>query len=787
MKHVPALAVAVVVSGMVAPAPGTDAGTWQAESLSPSANVVVDPAAVGGKAVAVADQAPEAWLLKDQALSIPQPGKHVLVFRMKVEHSAHLGTPIVARAYQSGQEIGAAVWFGAHFTRDARYQDLALPVEVRASEPVRVTLGWRPVRNMNYYLHQYLHIPARSSEHAPVAQGDLGRVWFDQVGLRAKNQTAGISSVRCRKIHLRRDETQHATVVVSNYTASAQRVELAVEAVTRIDAVRRLGAWSLTLPAHGSRTVTHAWSVGGEAYGRQVRAVLRRGPDVLDRREAYFGVSDNIWQLGIRARHHVYNVPGRHRFILPDPPEPVVHYLHWSGLCTPERIERWFRTHIDGTYVNVIEKFSWAPDQFSDMTPETDTWRSGQGTYYESKPMLKRIIRTAHERGVKVTTYGYGTGGGPPAYEFARRHPEWVCYQKNGRLWQAVFNTKWFEDWPGLTPRDYYSVWPRIQPNFAHPQVLEKAIDELIGSIDMFGWDGVRYDGHAYYVWGGHPDLSGRVVPSREVDRDVLSTRNVMRTKRRVHAKHPHFAFGYNWGPIYPKRGAKYPKTYAACLGNGGMRLNEQVIMAYRPERPGHRWRDYAHLYATDASHAIRLGGHYWVMCLKHGHRMDVLHQAVLSLSARCHLYNFSLGPDVFGDLARFATRYSYYLWDPALEPVNAPEQLFSVQADRMPIWRPLVYRRKTARGAQIVMHLVNAPVEDTIGANTQERVPPVVPELVIRVRDRALAKALTRATVLSLDAPAEPRPVKPDGDRLRVRELRLWNILVIDTTDAGG
>ncbi len=773
---------ALVLGAAMLPALGE---TWQAEALPSLAQMVQDPAAGGGQALAISDQTEEVYLLKDCPLSLPQPGKYLLQFTMKVEHAGHLGTPLVCEAFQGAERVGWAVWFGADFTADGEYQELTVPIEARSPEPLHVTLGWAPAHNSRYYLHQYLGLAGGGPPTVSLARGDLGQVYLDRVALQPVSLTAGVSAVKCQYVHLRPGERQKSTVVVTNYQPRKQTVTLDLAVITKLDQVRKLHSWALELPAQNSRTVEYSWSVDEEEFGRQVMATLRQGEQVLDEVAEYFGVSDNVWLVGNSGSHGGYNEPDRPEHVnycLPNPAEPVVHYLHWSALCTPELIERYFQ-NAEGTYVNVIEKFSGAPDQFSDMTPETETWRSGQGSYYESKSMLREIIRQAHERGVKVTTYGYGIGGGPPAYEFARQHPELMAYRADGRLWSSHFNTKWFEDWPDQG----YGVWPRINPNFANPEVLDTAIREVIGSIDMFGWDGIRYDSHPYMVWATLSDLHGNLVPPRGTDIDALSAANIRSTKERVHAVHPDFVFGYNWGPLYAhedRRGVRFPQSYAACLADGGMRLNEQVIMAFQPERPGHRWEEYASLYAQDATHTISLGGHYWIMRLLLRNRMDVLHQAALSLAARCHLYNSNLGPTAFGDLAQFLTRYSYFLWDPALEPVAEPDQLFTVEADRPPIWQPFVYRRQTPEGSQIIMHLVNTPVFEEVGANTEELVPPPV-AVTIRLRDPALTERLTRISLLSPESPAQPQQLEATEGALQVSDLRLWKVLVFDYSDS--
>ncbi len=753
--------------------------TWQAETLPSPAQMVQDPAAGSGQALAISDQAEETYLLKDCPLSLPQPGKYLLQFTMKVEHAGHLGTPVVCEAFQGQDRAGWAVWFGADFTADGEYQELTVPIEARSPEPLRVTLGWAPAHDSRYYLHQHLGIGGGGPSTVSLAWGDLGQVYLDRVALQPVSLTAGVSAVKCQYVHLRPGERQKSSIVITNYLPTPQRVTLELAAVTRLDKVRPLHSWALELPAQSSRTVEHTWSVGQEEFGRQVQATLRQGQRVLDQAEEYFGVSRNIWLVGNNAAHGGYYEPGKYSFYLPNPTEPVVGYLHWSALCTPELIKKWFQTHTDGKYVNVIEKFSWPPDLFSDLTPETETWRSGQGSYYESKSMLRELIRQAHTRGIKVTSYAYLVGGGPPAYEFARRHPDLMSYRRDGRLWQARFNTKWFEDWPDAG----YGVWARIMPNCAQPEVMDTHIREMIESVKMFGWDGVRYDSHPGMVTI-HPDLEGNLVPPPGADQDELSAANIRSTKDRVHAVYPDFGFGYNWGPIYERRGVKTPQSYAAALAGGGMRLNEQVIGAGEPEHLGHIWKEYARIYAEDASHTISLGGHYWIMRLKLGNRMDVLHQAALSLAARSHLYNGPLGPTTFGDLAQFVTRYSYFLWDPALEPVAEPDQLFTVEADRPPIWQPFVYQRQTPEGSQIIMHLVNTPVFEEVGANTEELVPPPV-AVTIRLRDPALTERLTRISLLSPESPAQPQQLEATDGTLQVSDLRLWKVLVFDYSDS--
>src|SRR5690606_8408413 len=70
------------------------------------------------------------------------------------------------------------------------------------------------------------------------------------------------------------------------------------------------------------------------------------------------------------------------------------------------------------------ERFAWAPCDYSELSPDTEVFYSGQVQYPGSITGYRNLLTEAHRAGVKGITYGKACAAGIYGYYDFQRHPE---------------------------------------------------------------------------------------------------------------------------------------------------------------------------------------------------------------------------------------------------------------------------------------------------------------------------------------------------------------------------
>ena len=210
------------------------------------------------------------------------------------------------------------------------------------------------------------------------------------------------------------------------------------------------------------------------------------------------------------------------------------------------------------------------------------------------------------------------------------------------------------------------------------------------------------------------------------------------------------------------------------------MILWESINHHYQPTCPWHVWREAADTIADEVERPAKHGGslnvgwfHWWKARHVYGR-----HLFAIVCAARAHLSGAG-SEQIPHAYYRFGARYAGLLYDPAVNRAPSVAQKIVVTPDRV-WWRKYVYERRLADGArQVIVHLVNPPVQAKTQIDTLEE-PAVVQPVLVTCR----MGAPKHAWWLSPDEVDPSRTLKPKpaggGVTIQVPRLAYWGILVM-------
>ena len=496
-----------------------------------------------------------------------------------------------------------------------------------------------------------------------------------------------------------------------------------------LDTVRGMQRQALRVAAKSEGTAAFRWSPRDAGlYGHALRARVLHGNRVVAEGENYFAVARCYWDVALLKT-----------------------FPYFTADKGPSEIAEVRHNNYNG-----FEFFFWAPDDFADMTPEAEYWRSGQGRYKNTRTNLKAAIDLGHANGLALITYGKCVGYGPAILEYFRKRPE----NAGGFGEQLSFMhgawelTRWHTN-------DAFSPNLRFYPNLSDPRVLAHGMNEILESTRMFGWDGVRFDGHF---------TAKTDAETAEIDR---------RLKTLLRKEFPDYTFGYNYAGT-GQSGLKtllerQPLETKALLNGGGLVMNEYIVSAGAgPAHPLHRWDVFAGLLVQDVDIARRYGGYYCAV----NHEGRSPYRSIFIMAAGAHPYYGS-------EFRPFVHRYNQYFWDRALTRVARPDAL--VQAPDTLRWQSWTYLRPVdRRRQQLIVHLIVPPPSETVNDNDKTLPPPVL-NTRITLTPAGLHGDWTIARAVVLDpntVRAQTLPLVQAGGQARtvtVPSVRGWAVLVVD------
>lgn len=386
---------------------------------------------------------------------------------------------------------------------------------------------------------------------------------------------------------------------------------------------------------------------------------------------------------------------------------------HGSTKADEATMRGWMESAMAG-YINASEAFAWAEEDMVEMSPDTDYWFSGQTCYHMKKAGLQQMIRLSHEYGIARISYAKfimsGYLGWKTAYDYPNDHRGQYHYPVG--MWEGasvktldLFRNKEFliyENTPGRIGANPFYVWWSaflpINPD-ATPRMTRIAAEEVARSVEMFGWDGIR--------WDGHPRGGGQCGgPGNYDGLAARRTQSLMRYFKDIVAqKVPQFGHGYNYLMIQKEPG--YDWAYEdfeldeLCRG-GGLIMNESIGNS-TPGPFGYIARNLQ----VEGDLVRERGGFYLGISFASGPR-DELVEGALWAAAGARPYN---GLTVA--MRRYMTRYAQYSLDENLRRLATPENVLKPLAETRLWWQPFVYETPLKGGKrQLVVNLLNLPLD---------------------------------------------------------------------------
>jgi hypothetical protein len=521
------------------------------------------------------------------------------------------------------------------------------------------------------------------------------------------------------------------------------------ELVSELDSVREVHAVSVQLAAGEKKEVSFQFELGADEFGHELRcSLINSRKEVVHSSSEYFGVSKNVYRVGITGR----NVGQSTREL------------------TPERAE----TVMAGNqkqYANYFECFAWAPCDYSDLTPKTEEFVSGQTQYPGSVSGMKLQIATAHRHGVKAITYGKACGAGIAGFLTYQLHPEYFGHSYDRGPSTEKFSTYLLErmlenDYNFNRPSDGgWRHWASLWTRFDYNPAVDFGADELVRSAEMFGWDGVRWDGHF--------------------------TENQRRCIDRINAKRPGYVHGYN--SAFANAGSPLflppdQSDFHEIAKDHGLIMDESV-------RGHSRWtdgsmRNFYEGICREANYEKRIGGLPLFITFDMGSKQDVTWNVLCGLAAgQRYTYLTSPGDYAFGPLPKFLTRYSAFVWDDTALIAKATDYFQVTPPAGAPAntalwWDQSAWLRKLPDGRQqVLLNVLNFPGYRNFAQRVQP--PPIaLDKVTVRAKLPAGAK-LTRAFHISPDLTEghETLEAKIEGDAatLTIPTVKMWSIVALE------
>ena len=395
-----------------------------------------------------------------------------------------------------------------------------------------------------------------------------------------------------------------------------------------------------------------------------------------------------------------------------------------SGNCIQDGAEAAWAESFRRNYIGMVEYYAWSPstwdpDRVDGQAPVADSWEpcTESSTSYRTtitKKFLRTLINEAHARGTDM--YNWITG--LVNYRHAVRNAEKFQFGKDGQM--LIYSGR-------IWDTDRFAVAKMA------PYTVEDATEwgeQIAESVDMFDWDGCRWD------WGWSPavpndpmyhnaegksaaelewfDYKGVSCFDKFPDPDQTAYDCYRAWIGAIRKKHPNYVNTANCQPLASE--FEDGKKYLAEFLRDGMGLLEYLI-GFDGSSTHNTLGSWAKE-LTEVSNRIRkVGAHSEVGSISGFSRNSAMTQYARYV---CHAAGSKWwgGP---GDIrcwkakARslpFAMRFSEYFWSTEfLQVEDEAERLGKVSVvngDNL-VWKDFVFERVKGGVRELVLHVVNA------------------------------------------------------------------------------
>ena len=512
-----------------------------------------------------------------------------------------------------------------------------------------------------------------------------------------------------RKLVTRPGQDNRSTVKVTNHTLSAQKVKLVSSTAWSIDRIETVDSRELELAPGETRQYQFKWNAGKRNYGVTFRTDAYVNDRLIDGREEYCAVSDFA-------------------------PAAAGVSIVTPGNCNKEGSEAAWMEFMRRGYIGVIEYYCWTPNTIDGLAPQEDKWEphtESQMSYRVTltKKFLKTFVNDAHENGISI--YAWVTG--LCNFRKGLEDPKLFQYCANGQ--PSIWNSKMYND-----TRFAVGSVNGYQEDFAR-----KWGQEMARSVEMFGWDGCRWDWN--FIVGVPPDplysknqiiwhdAEGKTSDKLYPDSDETATKALTAWRRAVNEKFPDFVYSTNCFADAATL-EKYPKHFAASATKS-MMLFEYLLDYSQPANS--TWQKWAKNLTEDCQR-VRPFGAQPVVGMMRGLLPGTVSRNLaqyICLASGVKWWEGTALPDGLDQnykSYRFMTRFSEYYFDDAFRLVPEARRLKEIQVSGSPriFWQQFVYERPVTNGREVTVHLINLPESDYICQ--RHEVPPVRKNVTVSV-----------------------------------------------------
>ena len=446
----------------------------------------------------------------------------------------------------------------------------------------------------------------------------------------------------------------------------------------------------------------------------------------------------------------------------------------------PGRAERWYARRLRSGYCGLMELYTWAPDQTTDLTPpddwylpETESQGYGPNVNAYSGKLMADMVKGFHANGVGVvaeTTQFMNSRS-------SLQYPEQARYIADGTV-QSTFKVS-----HNVEARTH-GVYDRDEREFAttgavflEAENIHRWGREFAEAVRRFGFDGVRFDsgpGNLLGLYSGDPlkirddtpivfDFQGRSL-NVELDLDAYALRNMTIWMSHVLNARADFNLGMNGGIGTGDLLGMFPRSYQYAGALNAYFLFEGALNVARPGWD--TWDGWAKVLTDNyrINQSLGASGGVGSMRLLCPGTMRTL--CYTAFASGHHLYNMwgrlhTKYGDEIAKAYRFEIRFGEYLYDASWQPLERDQTKLVVDGHERLLWRDFV-RRRTLRDGQTetIVHLVNRPAGDKI----------------VRAYDPATVREGTRVR-LKLPPGAQPVAawaIQPDPERVTPLDRRV-------------
>ena len=562
------------------------------------------------------------------------------------------------------------------------------------------------------------------------------------------------------------------SVTTANSGKESFQGSISVRINREMDENEKVAEQPLNLAAGQTQQLEFAWKTR-DVLGCEVRADLVAGGQTVATSSDFFNVCPQreIMRVSLHGEY-----PDLFTYDTPD-------YL----ASIPAKVRA-----LREAYCNVMEFFAWCPDNFANLAPAEETWAN---SFYESKTALQRAVAAGHALGVKSLHYAAGYTWSRPGYDLVRTNPEFAVYDAKGRpLAGGTLDVRSADFGAAPDLRAGYAVagacWQGAFFNFARRDTVDWGIRQLIASKRMFGWDGVRFDGHfvvptAYA--SGVLDLDGQPLPTGD-EAEKITAANTLYTKQQIFKVFPDYLFMYN-GATYDAVHNRPTPDGVSMASQGGLVADESYRTYYAVVSAWNSWKSFAGRLVQEAdrcrAHGGFAGGYMpppWCV----NPNADRIQYSLLFAAQNHPFFSFPAqdrATDVGGthfpiqkDLFRFVTRFSAFIWGREQERVPEPDRLVAVSTAGKVWWKDFVYERKRADGRDfLIVQLINEPPSELIQAEKQA-LPAPLTDVTVQFK-----QPIKRAWVAAPEPQLTCEHADVTNGVVKVPRLGVWTMVVAE------